>query len=107
MPHISDIPICSRREMLARCGMGLGAVALTDLLGQAGFLTREAKAAEGINPLLPKQSPLPAKAKRVIHIFLNGGPSHIDTFDPKPTLAKYAGKEVPNNLPTERKTGAA
>ena len=44
----------------------------------------------------------------MIHLFFNGGPSHVDTFDPKPALAKYAGKELPTpNLPTERKTGAA
>jgi hypothetical protein len=43
----------------------------------------------------------------VIHLFANGGPSHLDTFDPKPVLAKYAGREIPNNLPTERRTGAA
>jgi hypothetical protein len=44
--------------------------------------------------------------KRVVHFFLNGGPSHVDTFDPKPALEKYAGKPVPGgNLPTERKTG--
>ena len=50
----------------------------------------------------------PAKAKRVIHLFMNGGPSHVDTFDPKPSLQKYAGKELPTgNLQTERKTGAA
>ena len=49
----------------------------------------------------------PAKAKHVIHIFANGGCSHVDTFDRKPALEKYAGKPVPNNLPTERKTGAA
>jgi hypothetical protein len=47
------------------------------------------------------------KAKRVIHFFLNGGPSHVDTFDPKPALAKYAGKPVPSHRITERKTGAA
>ncbi|MEO6741965.1 MAG: DUF1501 domain-containing protein [Chthoniobacteraceae bacterium] len=47
------------------------------------------------------------KAKRVIHFFLNGGPSHVDTFDPKPALLKYAGKPLPQTLLTERKTGAA
>src|SRR5690606_37069912 len=46
------------------------------------------------------------RAKRVIHFFLNGGPSHVDTFDPKPALAKYEGRTVGENLPTERKTGA-
>lgn len=47
------------------------------------------------------------KAKRVIHFFLNGGPSHVDTFDPKPALMKYEGKPVPSHRITERKTGAA
>ena len=98
----------SRREMLSRCGLGFGALALADLMGQAGMLSRSASAAEGINPLLPKAAPMPATAKRVIHLFFNGGSSHVDTFDPKPALAKYAGKELPTpNLPTERKTGAA
>jgi hypothetical protein len=49
----------------------------------------------------------PARAKRVVHFFLNGGPSHVDTFDPKPALAKYAGQPLPETLATERKTGAA
>ncbi len=57
--------------------------------------------------LAPKRSHFPAKAKRVIHFFLNGGPSHVDTFDPKPALAKYAGQPLPETLRTERKTGAA
>ena len=47
------------------------------------------------------------KAKRVIHFFLNGGPSHVDTFDPKPALAKYEGRPIPSHRITERKTGAA
>ena len=63
--------------------------------------------ADAINPLAPKQPHFPAKAKHVIHLFMNGGPSHVDTFDPKPELTKYAGKALPINLPTERKTGAA
>jgi len=57
---------------------------------------------------VPKTPPLVPRAKRVIHFFLNGGPSHVDTFDPKPSLWKYAGQPLPTgNLPTERKTGAA
>src|SRR4029450_2964607 len=59
-------------------------------------------------PLSPRLPHFPGKAKRVIHLFMNGGPSHVDTFDPKPSLAQYAGKELPKaNLKTERKTGAA
>ena len=58
--------------------------------------------------MAPREPHFPAKAKHVIHIFLNGGPSHVDTFDPKPALAKYAGQDLPmENLRTERKTGAA
>jgi hypothetical protein len=110
-PHINP-PALSRRDMLCRCGTGFGALALVDLLSQTGFfLTPTAQAAQAgpsINPLLARPAPLPATAKRVIHLFLNGGPSHVDTFDPKPALAKYAGKNLPmSNLPTERKTGAA
>jgi hypothetical protein len=98
----------SRREALCRCGMGLGALALANLMGEAGLLTSTASAADALHPLAPRQPHFPARAKRVIHLFMNGGPSHVDTFDPKPALAKYAGKPLPfENLKTERKTGAA
>ena len=93
----------SRRDILARCGVGMGLLGLTQLLGDSHAL-----AATPINPLAPRSPQFPAKAKRVIHIFANGGPSQVDTFDPKPLLAKYAGKSLPaENLRTERKTGAA
>lgn len=100
----------SRRELLARCGVGMGLLGLTQLLGESGLLTAHARADAGhtINPLIPKKPHFPAKAKQVIHIFANGGPSQVDTFDPKPALDKYAGKSLPtSNLKTERKTGAA
>ena len=77
----------------------------------AGGLLNEATAAERQfrNPLAAKEPwHFPPKAKRVIHIFANGGPSHVDTFDPKPLLKEYAGKDLPGeNLRTERPTGAA
>ncbi len=93
----------SRRDLLRRSGMGLG------MLGLAGLMADDAPAAVGYrNPMAPKQPQFPAKAKHVIHLFMNGGPSHIDTFDPKPILEKYAGKPLEKgHLPTERKTGAA
>jgi hypothetical protein len=90
----------TRREILHRCGMGLGALALPGLVGElmAGDTTP--------NPLLPKQPHFPAKAKHLIHIFANGGPSHIDTWDPKPAMEKYAGQEISGGAPrTERPTG--
>src|SRR5687768_15333439 len=97
----------SRRELLQHSGTGLG------VLGLAGLLADEARAnpdrkVGGANPLAPKVAHFPAKAKHVIHLFMNGGPSQVDTFDPKPALTKYAGKMLPiPNYKTERKTGAA
>src|SRR6187431_634863 len=90
----------TRRQMLNRCGMGVGSLALTAMLG-------EASTTAVTNPLAPKAPPLPAKAKRVLHLFMNGGCSHVDTFDPKPSLKKFAGKPIPITLKTERRTGAA
>src|SRR5438105_9312246 len=87
----------SRRDLLVRSGLGFGALALADLLH-----------AESPNPLAPKKPQFPAKAKHVVHLFMNGGPSQVDTFDPKPLLDKFHGKPLPtSNLRTERKTGAA
>jgi hypothetical protein len=96
----------SRREFLCRSGMGFASLGLAGLMASQGMLD----AAPGVNvsPLAPKKPHFPAKAKRVIHLFMNGGPSHVDTFDPKPLLDKFAGKALPReNLRTERKTGAA
>jgi hypothetical protein len=94
----------TRREFLGRCGMGLGAVALSQLLAQTGAAAN----AEPLNPQASRAPQFPGRAKRVIHFFLNGGPSHVDTFDPKPALARFDGKPLPSgNLLTERKTGAA
>jgi hypothetical protein len=91
----------SRRQLLSRCGMGFGSLVCGQLLSQSA-------GAAIANPLDPRQPHFPVKAKRVIHLFMNGGPSHVDTFDPKPALAKFAGKELPTgNLKTERPTGAA
>ena len=92
------LPIAlGRRDMLARCGMGLGSLAMGQLLS-------ESQAAD--NPLLPRQPHFAPRAKRIIHLFMNGGPSQVDTFDPKP-LDRFAGKSVPGgNLQTERPTGA-
>ena len=93
----------ARRDFLARCGMGFGFSVLGSLL--AG---NELSAAT-LSPTAPRGPHFAPKAKRVIHLFMNGGPSHIDTFDPKPELTRWAGKPLPegNRLATERKTGAA
>jgi hypothetical protein len=97
----------TRREFLSRCGMGMGAISLGTLLH--GSLGPSAQAGSAyVNPLAARSGQFPGTAKRVIHLFMNGGPSHVDTFDPKPALEKYAGKMLPfDNPKTERKTGAA
>ncbi len=89
-----------RRSLLTRSALGIGSLGLASLMHSEGY-----GALDGDDLLGSKMSHFPGKTKRVIHFFLNGGPSHVDTFDPKPALAKYAGKPVPNNLTTERKTG--
>jgi hypothetical protein len=95
--------LISRREALLRSGTGFGSLALADLM------INESNAEVGkMDPLAPKQAHYPSKAKHVVHLFMNGGPSQVDTFDPKPMLDKYHGKPLPDaNLRTERKTGAA
>ena len=81
---------------------GFGGLALAGLLG-----AEQARAASA-SPLAVKAPHFPAKAKRVIFLFMHGGPSQVDTFDPKPALAKWADKTIPTgNLTTERPTGAA
>src|SRR5690348_1458341 len=98
----------TRRDFLCRCGMGMGALSLSTFFGGVEAFSTTARAEGYVSPLTPKGPQFAAKAKRVIHIFANGGPSHVDTFDPKPALDKYAGKALPmENLATERKTGAA
>src|SRR5262249_43556388 len=79
----------------------------TGIMGNWGSGVR-ADEEPALSPLAPRAPHFPARARHVIHLFMNGGPSHVDTFDPKPALAKYAGKALPTpNLPTERRTGVA
>jgi Protein of unknown function (DUF1501) len=82
----------SRREFLEKAGLGFGMLA-------AGYLLQRdavaAGAAASRNPFAPKQPDFPAKAKAVIFLFMHGGPSHLDTFDPKPLLAKLNGQPPP------------
>jgi hypothetical protein len=90
----------SRRELLCRLGGGFGGLALTSVLVEGGLLSSlfAGNALASSPPtgaghsLDPKPPHFPPRAKRVIFLFMNGGPSHVDTFDPKPALAKYAGQ---------------
>lgn len=94
----------SRREMLRSMGTGLGMVGLYGLLGDAKLLGETTTNSS----LAERPTHFPPKAKHIIHVYLNGGPSQVDTFDPKPMLARYANRTIPTgNLPTERPTGTA
>src|SRR5262252_6132393 len=84
----------TRRQFLQRAGMGFGALSLAALLSE-DFLGLKANAAEQPANLLPRQPQFPVKAKHVVHIFAQGAPSHVDTWDPKPSLAQYDGKNIP------------
>jgi uncharacterized protein (DUF1501 family) len=82
--------------MLRQAGAGFGMWALLDLLGRDGLLAAPSPAPA--NPLAPRPPHIPARAKRVIFLFMQGGPSHIDTFDPKPLLARHHGQPLPPSV---------
>src|SRR4051812_732238 len=86
--------VYTRRDFLLRAGAGFGGLALGFLLQQ-----REAAAANSPSgPLMVRPPHFAAKAKSVIFLFMEGGPSHLDTFDPKPALRKLAGQRLPESF---------
>ena len=86
--------VSSRREFFAHAGSGLAAIALASLLDEDGF-------AAAVDPLDPKPPHLLPRAKSVIWCFMEGGPSHVDLFDPKPALEQYAGQPIPPSFHPE------
>src|SRR5947199_9900607 len=88
----------SRRDVLARCANGFG------LIGRAGLVADEARAADPADPLALRPPHFPARVKRLIFLFMSGGPSHVDTFDPKPRLAADNGKPLPFEKPKLERT---
>ena len=103
MPKYSNIPHfelpASRRDFLARAGGGFGALALSNLLAgnlsAAGPNRANAPATSAVAPLAPRKPHFAGKAKSVIFVFIEGGPSHMDLFDPKPLLDRLAGQKLP------------
>ena len=85
----------NRRDMLQRLGAGFGGIGLASLLARPGAAHA---AAAPRNPLAPRPPQYEPRAKSVIHLFMNGGPSQVDTFDPKPLLHKHAGQDPPAEL---------
>ena len=89
LPH--HAPATSRRDWLARAGSGFGALALAALEHEAALAATSA-------PLAPKSPHAAARATSVIFLFMEGGPSHLDTFDPKPLLRRLAGQPLPESF---------
>jgi hypothetical protein len=85
------VPFVSRRHLLQRCSLGFGSLALASMLSEES----ESHASSATSPLSPRATHFPARAKRVVFLFMKGGPSHIDTFDHKPQLERDHGKELP------------
>ena len=92
--NTDSLRFLTRREMLKRCGMGIGMIGLANLLQQEGLLATGGPLEDkAISPLRSKPTHFAPKANRVIWLFLNGGPSHIDTWDNKPELEKFHDTE--------------
>lgn len=109
---MNDRPPFDRRQMLQRSGMGMGMLALAGVLKDAGLsghggsaVANETASAVNATSLEQRLPHFPPKAKRVIHIFANGGPSQVDTFDPKPALAKFHGKTLSEKLKNDKRLG--
>src|ERR1051325_2519454 len=88
--------LVARRWFLRQCGVGLGSIALASLLGEDS--ARGAAPPATTNPLAPRQPHFKPRARRVIYLFMGGAPSQLDLFDYKPSLAKYDGKPVPQEV---------
>lgn len=90
--------LLNRRNFLSQSSAGLCSLALTSMLAEDGFAFGEQKPTQSFDPLAPKKPHHAPKAKSVIFLFMEGGVSHIDTFDPKPALDKLAGKPMPESF---------
>jgi len=91
--------LVTRRQFINRLGLGFGALSLTSLVGMGVLPAPDAAAADDIfSPLAPRQPHFTPKAKRILHIFASGAPSHLDTWDPKPELDKYHDKAMPGDM---------
>ena len=90
LPAGDDSPVASRRAFLRRAGGGFGAIA-------AAWLIEHDRARAGSSPAATTSRPahFPPRATRVIYLFMHGGPSHLETFDPKPDLQRLAGQPLP------------
>src|SRR4051812_36559995 len=94
--------VSSRREFFTRAGSGLAGIALADMLAQHAVAAPSQRVS--VDPLAPKTPHHKPMAKSVIFLFMEGGPSQVDTFDPKPLLQKLDGKPLPADIPKPKQT---
>jgi hypothetical protein len=104
-PNGPDTRPLSRRAFLRSAGGGFGMTALVAMLGRDGLLAAEnpqsaIRNSQSSSPLAPKQPHFAARVQRVIFLFMSGGPSHVDLFDPKPDLVRLAGQPIPESFGT-------
>src|SRR3954449_9440035 len=101
-PSLQNDPLrdVTRRHFFTKCAMGLGSVALASLLSEQKLFGREPKL---INPLAPKASQFPARAKNIIYLFMAGGPSQLELFDYKPKLVELNGQQIPESYVAGRR----
>lgn len=88
----------TRRHFFQNCGVGIGKIALASLLAQSSSPSQAVASEAAASPFAPKEGHFPAKAKRVIYLFMAGAPSQLDMFDYKPKLAELAGKPIPPSV---------
>jgi hypothetical protein len=102
---MNDLFPPSRRDILRTFANGFGLIGLAGVLAdQAGAVAPPREAVDAASPLAVKPPHFPARVKRLIFLFMSGGPSHVDTFDPKPALAKHDGKPLPFPMPKLERT---
>ncbi len=100
LSQFESAPLLNRRDLLSRTGVGIGAIGLANLLTETGM----ASAANSLAPQGPHFAP---KAQRMVHLFMNGGPSHVDLFDPKPLLKKFHMQPIPRDVIADARNAQA
>src|SRR5262245_20386969 len=100
---MNDYQLIARRYFLSQCRIGLGAMALGSLLAKDGLLKPAAAADSSLrtrasDPLAPQPTHFPPRAKNIIFMFMAGGPSQLELFEPKPKLQELTGQQIPESF---------
>jgi hypothetical protein len=97
-PHLDELRDITRRHFFGQCAVGLGSIALNWMLANEAFAAPQRPQIDPANPMAPRKSPQPAKAKRIIYLFMAGGPSQLELFEDKPKLRELHGQKPPESL---------